>query len=57
MTVVIKNMEREGYIYREEDPKDKRSFLISLTSKGREKDRRGIAGARCPYQRSFSNSH
>lgn len=37
MTVVIKNMEREGYICREEDPKDKRSFLISLTSKGREK--------------------
>lgn len=39
MTVVIRNMERDGYIRREEDAKDKRRFLISLTDKGEEKIR------------------
>ena len=37
MTVVIRNMERDGYVCRMEDAADKRSFLISLTEKGRKK--------------------
>lgn len=35
MTVVIKNMLRDGLILRSCDPKDRRSFLIQLSSKGR----------------------
>lgn len=35
MTVVIKNMDRDGYISRIPDPADKRSCIISLTDKGR----------------------
>ena len=37
MTVVIRNMEKEGYVQRTPDPEDKRSYLISLTDKGIEK--------------------
>ena len=37
MTVVIKNMERDGYISRSCDPNDRRSFLVSLTEAGKEK--------------------
>ena len=37
MTVVIKNMERDGWISRSCDPKDRRSFLVSLTKAGKEK--------------------
>lgn len=37
MTVVIKNMERDGWITRSCDPKDRRSFLVSLTAEGRKK--------------------
>lgn len=37
MTVVIKNMERDGWISRSYDPKDRRSFLVSLTEAGKEK--------------------
>lgn len=37
MTVVIKNMERDGWISRSCDPNDRRSFLVSLTPAGREK--------------------
>lgn len=36
MTVVIKNMIRDGYITRISDPSDKRAYLISLTDLGRE---------------------
>lgn len=35
MTVVIKNMERDGWISRSCDPNDRRSFLIELTEQGR----------------------
>lgn len=35
MTVVIKNMEKKGWITRLPCPMDKRSFLVSLTKKGR----------------------
>ncbi|RSX58745.1 MarR family winged helix-turn-helix transcriptional regulator [Bifidobacterium samirii] len=35
MTVVIRNMERDGYIRRETDPEDRRSTVISLTDDGR----------------------
>lgn len=37
MTVVIKNMVRDGYITKVCDPNDKRSFLLDLTDKGRQK--------------------
>ncbi|HFI0065965.1 TPA: MarR family winged helix-turn-helix transcriptional regulator [Streptococcus suis] len=36
MTVVIKNMIRDGYIFKVPDSKDRRSFLIGLTPLGRE---------------------
>ena len=37
MTVVIKNMERDGWISRSCDPNDRRSFLIQLTDQGQKK--------------------
>ena len=36
MTVVIRNMIRDGYIFKVADEKDKRSYLIGLTPLGRE---------------------
>ena len=36
MTVVIRNMVRDGYIFKVADEKDKRSYLIGLTPLGRE---------------------
>ena len=36
MTVVIRNMIRDGYIFKVADEKDKRSFLIGLTPLGRQ---------------------
>lgn len=36
MTVVIKNLEQEGWITRHTDPRDKRASLVQLTSKGQE---------------------
>ena len=36
MTVVIRNLERDGYLIRAKDPKDKRSILIDLSAKGKE---------------------
>lgn len=35
MTVVIRNMIRDGYIFKVADEKDKRSYLIGLTPAGR----------------------
>ncbi|MDO4280711.1 MAG: MarR family transcriptional regulator [Peptococcaceae bacterium] len=35
MTVIIRNMERDGYITRSPDPDDKRASRIALTDKGR----------------------
>ena len=37
MTVVIKNMERDGWISRSCVPNDRRSFLIQLTDQGQKK--------------------
>lgn len=37
MTVVIRNMERDGYVYRRANPEDGRSSLIDLTEMGRRK--------------------
>ena len=34
MTVVIKNLEKDGLINKTIDPKDKRSSIISITEKG-----------------------
>lgn len=36
ITVVIKNLEKDGLIKRNPDPEDKRACIISLTDKGRE---------------------
>lgn len=36
MTVIIKNMERDGLIYRIKDPEDKRAYVVGLTNKGKE---------------------
>lgn len=36
MTVVIRNMIRDGYIFKVPDSKDRRAFLIGLTPLGRE---------------------
>ncbi|MGT2756501.1 MarR family winged helix-turn-helix transcriptional regulator [Streptococcus ovuberis] len=36
MTVVIKNLERDGLVIRQCDPQDKRSYLIDLTDAGRQ---------------------
>ena len=37
ITVVIKNLEKEGFIQKNADPKDKRSCIISITNKGKER--------------------
>ncbi len=36
MTVIIRNLVRNGFVYKTENPKDKRSFIISLTKRGRD---------------------
>lgn len=36
ITVVIKNLEKDGLVKRNIDPEDKRSCIISLTEKGKE---------------------
>lgn len=36
ITVVIKNLEKEGLIKKSPDPEDKRSCIISLTEKGKD---------------------
>ena len=35
ITVVIKNLEKDGYIERNPDPKDRRSCIITISDKGR----------------------
>lgn len=35
MTVVLRNMERDGYILRTRDETDRRSYVLTLTDKGR----------------------
>lgn len=35
MTVILKNMERDGLIYRKRDEEDGRAFIVGLTDKGR----------------------
>ncbi|MEL1134462.1 MarR family transcriptional regulator [Desulfitobacterium sp. THU1] len=37
MTVIINNLEKENLIQRHANPKDKRSFLIAITEKGKDK--------------------
>ena len=37
MTVVIRNMVRDGWITRETDPEDRRAYLVSITAAGRKK--------------------
>jgi len=36
MTVVIKNLEQDGWITRHADPDDKRAYLVQLTKRGEE---------------------
>mgnify|MGYP002742485046 FL=1 len=35
ITVVVKNMEKKGWLYRKSCPKDKRAFLVGLTDEGK----------------------
>lgn len=35
MTVIVRNLERDGLVRRECDPADHRSFIVDLTDKGR----------------------
>ena len=35
MTVVVKNMEKKGWLYRKSCPRDKRAFLVGLTDEGK----------------------
>lgn len=37
VTVIIRNMERQGWINREKDPENRKQIRISITSEGREK--------------------
>lgn len=36
MTVVINNLEKDGYITRYRDPEDGRAFIVSITNRGEE---------------------
>jgi MarR family transcriptional regulator, 2-MHQ and catechol-resistance regulon repressor len=36
ITVVVKNLKRDGWIHSIEDPKDKRAILLSISLKGKE---------------------
>ena len=35
ITVVVKNMEKKGWLYRKSCPRDKRAFLVGLTDEGK----------------------
>ncbi len=37
LTVLIKRLERDGFVERRENPEDQRSFCVDLTESGREK--------------------
>lgn len=34
--IIVKNLEKEGFIYKTNDDKDKRRFILHITTKGRE---------------------
>ncbi|ULG72289.1 MarR family winged helix-turn-helix transcriptional regulator [Macrococcus brunensis] len=53
MTVIIKNMERDGLIYRTVSPNDKRKFVIGLTSEGRKKFEDVLPGHRREVNQAF----
>ncbi len=42
LTRVLKNLEEKGFIYREQDPHDRRSVRIFLTEKGKEKKHKAV---------------
>lgn len=52
MTVVIKNMEKKGWLIREACPVDKRAFEVDLTDEGR----RIIQAAIPPHQRAIEKT-
>ena len=52
MTVVIKNMEKKGWLSRQACPTDKRAFEVDLTDEGR----RIIQAAVPPHQRAIQET-
>lgn len=54
MTVVIKNMERNGWIYHKPDPKDKRARLVGLTENGRQLIQKALPEHIAKVEKSFS---
>ncbi|MBE0451547.1 MAG: MarR family transcriptional regulator [Clostridia bacterium] len=55
MTVVIRNLEKEGLIERKTNPDDKRAFNIALTAKGEDKIKVAFESHLVLIDRFFSN--
>ena len=54
MTIVIKNMEKKGWVTRTTCPKDKRSYLVELTDKGRDVIERALPDHVSRVEEAFS---
>jgi len=54
MTVIIKNMERDGLVYRTVSPYDKRKFVIGLTAAGQQKFEEVLPGHREEVNQAFN---
>jgi MarR family transcriptional regulator, 2-MHQ and catechol-resistance regulon repressor len=55
ITVVIRNLKRDGYIKSVHDPKDKRVSLISITQKGKEIMAKFFPGHAKNFEKYFQN--
>lgn len=54
MTVILKNMERDGLIYRKKDDDDKRAFLVGLTEKGKKLFEKILPSHRSEIEKLYS---
>lgn len=54
MTVILKNMERDGIIYRKKDENDKRAFIVGLTDKGRGLFEKILPPHKCEIEKLYS---